>query len=72
MYWHSKYKTRKRDAFKREALDSKGGIVLIKLNDQIDTKLWAIEIEKQFKYQTGISIQERIHQKSLRKWVENE
>jgi len=69
MYWHSKYKTRQRDAFKRDAFDARGGIVLIKLNDQMDKKLWAREIEKQFKEQTAISIQEMIPQKSLKEWL---
>ncbi len=69
IYWHSKYKTRQRDAFKRDAFDARGGIVLIKLNDQMDKKLWAREIEKQFKEQTAISIQEMIPQKSLKEWL---
>ncbi|MFX0081342.1 MAG: hypothetical protein ACFE94_06290 [Candidatus Hodarchaeota archaeon] len=71
MYWHSKYKTRQRDSFKRDAFDARGGIVLIKLNDQIDKKLWTREIEKQFKEQTGISIQEMIPQKTFKEWLGN-
>lgn len=72
MYWHSKYKTRHRDAFKRDAFDAKGDIILIKLNDQIDKKFWAKEIAKQFNEQTGISIQDMIPQKTLQRWLVND
>jgi hypothetical protein len=71
MYWHSKYKTRQRDAFKRDVFDAKGGIVFIKLDDQMDKRLWTNKIDKQFKAQTGISIQNIIHQKSLKRWLGN-
>ena len=70
-YWHSKYKTRQRDVFKRDVFDAKGGIILIKLNDQMDKKLWARDIAKQFKEQTGISIQDMIPQKKLQEWLGN-
>ena len=72
MYWHSKFKNRIRDAFKRDVFDAKGDIVFIKLTDQMDKKLWAKKIANQFKEQTGISIHDMIPQKSLQKWLGND
>ena len=71
MYWHSKFKNRIRDEFKRDVFDAKGDIVFIKLTDQIEKKLWVNEIVKQFKDQTGVSIWNMIPQKSLQKWLRN-
>jgi transcription elongation factor Elf1 len=69
MYWHSKYLTRKRDIFKHEVINAKGGIVFLILNDHMEKKLWAQIITEQFKIQTGVSIHSLIPQKSLNLWL---